>query len=123
MNASATADQSTAAPTGAAVLWSAVALAFMFLPDILLALAGLPLWTWLAGYPRARAALAGVNAAVVGVLGAALYDPIWTSAVHGGRDVAIAVVGVLLLERWRLPPLAIVGFSVAASLVSALMPL
>ncbi len=111
-----------AAPTGSAALWSAVALVFMFLPGILLALAGLPLWAWLAGYPEARAASAGVNAAVVGVLGAALYDPIWTSAVHGGRDVAIAVVGLLLLERWRLPPLVIVGYSVAASLVSALMP-
>ena len=109
------------APAGLAALWSAVALVFMFLPGVLVALAGLPLWTWLARHPAAKAALAGVNAAVVGVLGAALYDPIWTSAIRGGRDVAIALVGFLLLERWRIPPLAVVGFCVAAALVSALI--
>jgi chromate transporter len=106
------------APAGSAVLWSAVALVFMFLPGVLVALAGLPLWTWVGHHPAAKAALAGVNAAVVGVLGAALYDPIWTSAIAGGRDVAIALVGFMLLERWRIPPLAVVGFCVAAALVS-----
>lgn len=109
------------APAGSAALWSAVALAFIFLPGVLVALAGLPLWTWLARHPAAKAGLAGVNAAVVGVLGAALYDPIWTSAIQGGRDVVIALVGFLLLERWRTPPLVIVGFCVAATLVSALV--
>ncbi len=110
------------APAGMAALWSAVALVFMFLPGILVALAGLPLWTWLARHPGAKAGLAGVNAAVVGVLGAALYDPIWTSAVRGGRDVAIALAGFLLLERWRIPPLAVVGFCVGAALVFGLAP-
>jgi chromate transporter len=108
------------APSGSAALWSAVALVFMFLPGVLVALAGLPLWTWLGRHPAAKAGLAGINAAVVGVLGAALYDPIWTSAVMGGRDVAITLTGFLLLERWRVPPLAVVGFCVAAALVSAL---
>ncbi len=106
------------APTGSAALWSAAALIFMFLPGVLVAVAGLPLWTLLARHPAARAGLAGVNAAVVGVLGAALYDPIWTTAVLGGRDVAIALIGFLLLEKWRVPPLAVVVFSVAAALVS-----
>ena len=106
------------APAGSAALWSAVALAFVFLPGILVALAGLPLWTWAGRHPAARAGLAGVNAAVVGVLGAALYDPVWTSAIRGGRDVAIALVGFLLLERWRIRPLAVVGFCVAAALVA-----
>jgi chromate transporter len=63
--------------------------------------------------------LAGINAAMVGVLGAALYDPIWLSAVANGRDVTITVVGFLLLERWRVPPLAIVVFCVGAALISA----
>ena len=84
-----------------------------------IALAGLPVWLWLGHHPAARAALAGINAAVVGVLGAALYNPIWLSAVADGRDVAIALVGFLLLERWRVPPLAIVVFSVGAALISA----
>jgi chromate transporter len=107
------------APAGAALLWSAVALIFVFLPGLLIALAGLPVWLWLGHHPAARAALAGINAAVVGVLGAALYNPIWLSAVGNGRDVAIALAGFLLLERWRIPPLAIVIFCVAAALASA----
>ena len=108
------------APAGAALLWSAVALIFMFLPGLLIALAGLPVWLWLGHHPAARAALAGINAAVVGVLGAALYNPIWLSAVGSDRDVAIALAGFLLLERWRMPPLAIVIFCVAAALASAM---
>jgi chromate transporter len=107
------------APAGAALLWSAVALIFMFLPGVLIALAGLPVWLWLGHHPAARAGLAGINAAVVGVLGAALYNPIWLSAVSNGRDVAIALVGFLLLERWRVPPLAIVVFCVGTALISA----
>jgi chromate transporter len=106
------------APARGALLWSAVALVFMFLPGMLIALAGLPVWLWLGHHPAARAALAGINAAVVGVLGAALYNPIWLSAVANGRDVAIALVGFLLLERWRVPPLAIAVFCVSAALIS-----
>jgi len=107
------------APAGAALLWSAAALIFLFLPGLLIALAGLPLWTWLGHHPAARGALAGINAAVVGVLGAALYTPIWTSAVVNGRDVAIAAAGLLLLERWRVPPLAVVALCVVAAFASA----
>ena len=106
---------------GVAALWSFAALVFIFLPGILVALAGLPLWTWVQHHPTARGALAGVNAAVVGVLGAALYTPIWTSAILVGRDLAIALAAVLLLERWRTPPIVIVGFCVAASATSSLI--
>ena len=60
----------------------------------------------------ARAALAGVNAAVVGVLVAALYNPIWLSAVGGG-GCRHRHGGFLLLERWRAPPLAVVIFCIA----------
>jgi chromate transporter len=107
------------APAGAALLWSVVGRIFIFLPGVLIALAGLPVWLWLGHHPAARAALAGINAAVVGVLGAALYNPIWLSAVANGRDVAIALAGFMLLERWRVPPLAIVVFCVGAALISA----
>ena len=110
------------APVGEAAPWSVVALLFIFLPGALIALAGFPVWLWLGRHPAARAALAGINAAVVGILGAALYNPVWLSAVGNGRDVAIALAGFLLLERWRVPPLAIVIFSVAAALVSASVP-
>lgn len=108
----------TVAPVGKAPLWSLVALVFVFLPGILIAIAGLPLWAWLGNHPAARGALAGINAAVVGVLGAALYDPIWVSAIGNGRDVAIGLAGFLLLERWRMPPVVVVPFCVAASLLS-----
>jgi chromate transporter len=107
------------APAGTALLWSAVALIFIFLPGALIALAGLPIWLWLGHHPAARAALAGINAAVVGILGAALYNPIWLSAIGNGRDVAIAMTGFLLLERWRMPPLVIVVFCVGAALLVA----
>ena len=107
------------AGAGATMLWSSLALIFIFLPGLLIALAGLPVWLWLGHHPAARAALAGINAAVVGVLGAALYNPIWLSAIGNGRDVAIALTGFLLLERWRVPPLAIVIFCVVTALISA----
>jgi chromate transporter len=104
--------------TGDELPWACVALVFMFLPGLLIALAGLPVWLWLGHHPAVRAALAGINAAVVGVLGAALYNPIWLSAVDNGRDVAIALTGFLLLERWRVPPLVVVIFCVGAALSS-----
>jgi chromate transporter len=107
--------------SGEAVLWSLSALVFIFLPGMLVALAGLPLWTWVGHRPAARGALAGVNAAVVGVLGAALYNPIWTSAILSGGDLVIALIACLLLERWRAPPVLIVAFCVAAAVALALV--
>jgi chromate transporter len=108
------------APAGASsALWAAGALAFMFLPGLLLAAAGLSLWSTVARAPGAQAALAGVNAAVVGILGAALYDPVWTAGVRTGTDVAIALAGLLLLERWRTSPIVVVALSVGASLAAA----
>jgi chromate transporter len=104
--------------TGAAALWSSAALIFIFLPGLLVVLAGFPLWNWVGQHAAARGGLAGVNAAVVGVLGAALYDPIWTSAILGARDLAIALVAFMLLERWRTPPILIVAFCVGAAMLA-----
>ena len=98
-------------------LWALVATVFIFLPGMLLVLAGVPLWSWTSRHPAAKGGLAGVNAAVVGVLAAALYDPIWTSAIRDGRDVAIAATGFLLLERWKAPPLAVVILCVAGAML------
>jgi chromate transporter len=105
---------------GVAGLWSLAALVFIFLPGMLVALAGLPLWNWIGHLPVVRGALAGVNAAVVGVLGAALYNPIWTSAILTARDFAIALIAFVLLERWRTPPIIIVIFCVVAAVTMAL---
>lgn len=105
-----------AAPQGSyPALWAAAALAFVFLPGLLIAAAGAPLWRWLAGHAAAQEALAGINAAVVGILGAALYDPVWSTAVRGKGDVVIAVTAFFLLEKWKTPPLFIVLFCVAAA--------
>ncbi len=105
---------------GVRTLWSAVALVFIFLPGILLALGGLPLWSWVGRHPTAQGALAGTNAAVVGVLGAALYDPIWTRAVLSARDLAVALIAFMLLERWRAPPILIVIFCTAGAVAATL---
>ena len=104
---------------GVTALWSLAALVFIFLPGMLVALAGLPLWNWVGHHSIARGALAGVNAAVVGVLGAALYNPIWTSAILGARDLAVALIALMLLERWRAPPILIVVFCVGAAVALA----
>lgn len=106
-----------ATPAGeTTLLWSLAALVFIFLPGMLTALAGIPLWQWLSKHPSARGALAGINAAVVGILGAALYDPVWKTAILETTDVIIAVTSLFLLERWKIPPILIVALCVIASI-------
>jgi chromate transporter len=94
------------APHG--VAGAALGLVAIFLPGILILLGALPFWDGLRRRVAAQAAMRGVNAAVVGILGAALYSPLWTSAVKGPADFALALVGFILLTVWRLPPLAVV---------------
>jgi chromate transporter len=106
------------APAGAPAAWAIIAVLAIFLPGLLLAIAGLSLWSWLIRVPVAQASILGVNAAVVGVLGAALYNPVWTTAVRGGVDVVVAVAGFLLLERWRMPPILVVALCVIVSLAT-----
>jgi chromate transporter len=72
-------------------------LILIYLPSFLLLLGTLPHWERLRRPPRARAALSGVNAAVVGILGAAFYDPVVTSSITGWTDAGIALLGFLLL--------------------------
>ena len=96
------------------------ALLAIFLPGFLLVAGALPLWRSIAGRPSAVHAVAGVNAAVVGLLGAALYDPVWTSAIRGPMDFAIAIVAFTLLAAWRAPALLVVLWCVTAALGVAL---
>jgi len=100
---------------------ASVALCAIFLPGFLLVAGVLPLWREVAGRSSAVRAISGVNAAVVGLLGAALYDPVWTSAVRGPLDVAIALVGFALLAAWRAPALLVVIWCVAASVAGAML--
>lgn len=83
----------------------------IFLPAFFLALGPLPFWNAWRQHPAIRSVLSGVNAAVVGVLLAALYDPIFISAVRGPYDFALALAAFGLLAFWKLPPLAVVVFS------------
>jgi chromate transporter len=98
---------------------ASVALLALFLPGFLLVAGALPLWRSIAGRRAAARAVAGVNAAVVGLLGAALYDPVWRSAVQGPMDVAIAVVAFTLLVAWRASALLAVLWCVGAALAVA----
>jgi chromate transporter len=103
--------------------WSGLALGFIYLPGLLITVAGAPVWTWLGRHPPARGALAGVNAAVVGVLAAALYNPIWKTSIATPLDVAIAIVGFFLLERFRAPPILVAGLCVVASTIAGIFDL
>ena len=94
---------------------AAVALLFMFLPGFLLLLAVLPLWQSISSRPKAANAITGVNAAVVGLLGAALYDPIFVSGVESAKDMAIVIVAFGMLRVWKLSPLYVVLACVLAS--------
>ncbi|MDT2046392.1 chromate efflux transporter [Priestia flexa] len=90
--------------------WSGalVATAAMFLPSFLLVLGTLPFWNVLRKKPSVRAALMGVNAAVVGILLAALYDPVFTSAIKTTPDFALALVAFGLLMYWKVAPWIVV---------------
>jgi chromate transporter len=100
---------------------AAIALVGIFLPGMLILLAALPFWDSFRKRLAAQAAMRGVNAAVVGILGAALYNPVWTTSVLGPRDFAIALVGFVLLVAWRAPPLVAVAFSAVAGIGSAML--
>jgi chromate transporter len=93
---------------------AAIALAAIFVPGLLALMGTLPFWHALRSRSDARAAMAGVNAAVVGLLGAALYNPVWTSAVLSPTDFAVAASGFILLVVWQAPPLLAVLFCAAA---------
>lgn len=90
--------QAAAGPPGALV-----GLLAIFLPGFLLMAGALPFWAALSGMTRARHAMAGANAAVVGILGHAFYDPVMTGGIRVPADFALAVTLFLLLAHWRQP--------------------
>jgi chromate transporter len=98
------------------VLGAVIALLAIFVPGVLCLLGTLPFWHGLRTRPGAQAAMRGTNAAVVGLLGAALYNPVWTSAVQGPADFAVAATGFVLLIIWRAPPLLVVVLSALAGI-------
>jgi chromate transporter len=101
-----------AAPNGLA--GASIALVAVFLPGLLLVYGMLPFWDVLRTRPAVQAAMRGANAAVVGILGCALYTPVWTSAVVTPVDFLLALTGFLLLTLWKLPPWTVVALLAAA---------
>ncbi|WP_210411612.1 chromate efflux transporter [Rhodoferax sediminis] len=111
----------TSAPNG--WIGAALCLVAIFVPSFLLVIGTLPFWEPLRHSVRTQAALAGVNAAVVGLLLAALYRPVWTSAIGRPQDFALALVALMALMAWKLPPwLVVLGSGAAGWLLAAVMP-
>jgi chromate transporter len=107
-------------PSAHGVPGAALGLIGIFLPGILVLLGTLPFWDALRRKTFAQAMMRGVNAAVVGLLGAALYNPVWTSSVRQPGDFGLALVGFVLLIAWRAPPLVVVIVSAIGGALLAL---
>jgi chromate transporter len=105
------------APNG---VWGAcLALVAIFLPGMLILAGALPFWDRFRARPDAQAVMRGVNAAVVGLLAAALYDPLWKNSILDWSDLALALAGFALLTVVKWPPLAVVAATVAAAIALA----
>jgi chromate transporter len=100
---------------------ASICLVAIFLPSFLLVIGALPFWEELRRRPLAQAALRGVNAAVVGLLLAALYQPVWTVGITSAADFALAVAAFLLLFMWQTPPWLVVILSAAAGALVSLL--
>lgn len=94
-----------------------VATLAIFLPAFLLVAGALPFWNSLRRSPRMQGALTGINAAVVGILLAAWYDPLWTTAILAPLDFALAVILFVMLVFWKLPPWMVVVAGAAGGMV------
>lgn len=101
----------------AGVSGAIVATLAIFLPAFLLVAGALPFWNSLRRNPRIQGALTGINAAVVGILLAAWYDPLWTTAILAPLDFALAVILFVMLVFWKLPPWVVVLAGAAGGMV------
>jgi chromate transporter len=99
------------------VVGAAIGLVGIFLPGMLILMGTLPFWNTLRARAGAQATMHGINAAVVGLLGAALYSPVWTNSVTTKGDCAVALIGFVLLQVWRVRPLLVVLFGALAGIV------
>ena len=93
---------------------ASICLVAVFAPSFFLVIGALPFWEELRHRPAAQAALRGVNAAVVGLLLAALYNPVWTAGIANARDFGLACAAFLLLFMWKAPPWLVVILSAVA---------
>lgn len=111
----------TGSPSG--IPGAALAVVAIFLPGLLVLTAVLPIWGRLRTRQTVQAAMRGANAAVVGLLAAALYDPVWTGAVLSPPDFVAALAGLVLLTAFRAPPILVVLLGIAAGVVPVLLAL
>jgi chromate transporter len=95
---------------------AALGLIAIFLPGFLILMGVLPFWDNVRTRPQAQAMMRGINATVVGLLGAALYSPVWTSSVRTEGDFATALLCFTLLTAWRAPPLVAVVVGAAGGM-------
>ena len=101
----------TPEPNG--IAGAGLALVALYLPSLLMVMAALPFFAALRTNTGVQAALRGVNAAVIGILLMALYDPLWTNAIREPPDLALALVAFGLLAFWKLPPWVVVLLAAA----------
>ena len=102
-------------------LGAGIALLAVFLPGFLVLVGVLPFWDQFRAKPVAQSLMRGANAAVVGILGAALYSPVFTSAITDLRDFALAAAGFVALMVWKAPPWSVVALSAVAGIGLALL--
>lgn len=106
-----------AAPEPNGAFGGILALASIFLPSFLLVIALLPYWAMLRHNAIARSVLSGVNASVVGILGAALYNPLWTSGIRSSRDMVLTALAFGMLVVWKQPPWRVVIFALLGGML------
>ncbi len=104
-------------------LGAVICLLAIFLPSFLLTVGALPFWDHLRRMRSIRSALMGVNAAVVGLLLAALYNPVWTSAIRSPADFGLAITAFALLAFWKVPPWLVVLLTASGGWALAAMSL
>jgi chromate transporter len=112
-----------AGPTPHGVAGAVLGLIGIFLPGMLVLVGAMPFWQTLRSGFAALAAMRGINAAVVGLLGAALYSPIWTSSIDSTADLCVAFVGFVALTAWHARPLWVVILGALSGIALAQIPL
>jgi chromate transporter len=105
-------------PTPSPILYGLLGLAGIFIPGLLAMTAVLPFWSSLRQIDSAQAAIRGINASVVGILIAALYQPLWTTTIHTAGDFWIALLAFALLTLWKVQPWIVVACVGAAAMIS-----
>jgi chromate transporter len=108
-----------AQPSPHAATGAALGLIGIFLPGMLILIGMLPFWEAFRARAGAQAAVRGINAAVVGILGGAFYDPVWTSSVKTTGDFSVALIGFVLLIMWQAPPVLVVVIGAIAGVAMA----